>query len=77
VKGHVADLRSASDEFNGHCLALTLMGSYLTDAHDGDIRCREEVSNRLTQGTTHYSDNLIGSLGLSCVRARKHLRDVR
>jgi serine/threonine protein kinase len=49
VKGHEAELRSASDEFNGHCLALTLMGSYLTDAHDGDIRCREEVSNRLTQ----------------------------
>jgi len=42
-------LRSASDEFNGHCLALTLMGSYLTDAHDGDIRCREEVSNQLAQ----------------------------
>src|SRR5271165_4279885 len=49
VKGHEAELRSASDEFNGHCLALTLMGSYLTDAYDGDIRCREEVSNRLAQ----------------------------
>jgi serine/threonine protein kinase len=49
VKGHEAELRSASDEFNGHCLALTLIGSYLTDAHDGEIRCREEVSNRLTQ----------------------------
>jgi serine/threonine protein kinase/tetratricopeptide (TPR) repeat protein len=49
VKGHEAELRSASDEFNGHCLALTLMGSYLTDAHDGDIRRREEVSNQLTR----------------------------
>jgi hypothetical protein len=28
VKGHEAELRSASDEFSGHCLALTLLGSY-------------------------------------------------
>jgi predicted ATPase len=47
VKGHEAELRSASDEFRGHCLALTLLGSYLTDAYDGDIRCRTEVSERL------------------------------
>jgi hypothetical protein len=48
VKGPEAELRSASDEFRGHCLALTLLGSYLTDACNGDIRCREEVSKRLT-----------------------------
>ena len=47
VKGNEAELRSASDEFSGHCLALTLLGSYLTDAYNGDIRCRAEVSNRL------------------------------
>ena len=47
VKGHEAELRSASDEFSGHCLALTLLGSYLTDAYNGDIRCRKEVSARL------------------------------
>ena len=47
VKGDEAELRSASDEFSGHCLALTLLGSYLTDAFDGDIRCRQEVSERL------------------------------
>ena len=47
VEGHEAELRSASDEFRGHCLALTLLGSYLTDAYDGDIRRREEVSKRL------------------------------
>jgi serine/threonine protein kinase/tetratricopeptide (TPR) repeat protein len=47
VKGHEAELRSASDEFSGHCLALTLMGSYLADAYDGDIRYREEVSKHL------------------------------
>jgi hypothetical protein len=47
VKGLEAQLRRASDEFHGHCLALTFLGSYLTDAYDGDIRCREEVSTRL------------------------------
>ena len=47
VKGDETELRSASDEFRGHCLALTLLGSYLTDACHGDIRRREEVSARL------------------------------
>ena len=48
VKGDEAELQSASDEFSGHCLALTLLGSYLTDAYNGDIRCRKEVSERLS-----------------------------
>jgi hypothetical protein len=48
AKGDQAELRSASDEFGGHCLALTLLGSYLTDAYNGDIRCRKEVSERLS-----------------------------
>jgi serine/threonine protein kinase len=47
IKGGEGELRSASDEFRGHCLALTLLGSYLTDAYDGDIRFRQEVSARL------------------------------
>ena len=34
----------SSDEFSGHCLALTLLGSYLTDAYNGDIHRRSEVS---------------------------------
>jgi len=47
VNGHEAELRSASNEFSGHCLALTLLGSYLTDAFNGDIRFRKEVSAHL------------------------------
>ena len=47
VKGDEAELQSASIEFDGHCLALTLLGSYLADAYNGDIRCRKEVSARL------------------------------
>ena len=49
VKGDEAELRSASDEFSGHCLALTLLGSYLTDAFNGDIRSRNEVSGHLAR----------------------------
>jgi serine/threonine protein kinase len=48
LKGDEPELRSASDEFSGHCLALTLLGSYLTDAHSGDINSRREVSGRLS-----------------------------
>jgi hypothetical protein len=47
VKGQEAELQSASNEFGGHCLALTLLGSYLSDAYNGDIRCRKQVSERL------------------------------
>jgi len=47
VKGDEAELRSVSDEFTGHCLALTLLGSYLSDAYSGDIRCRGDVSGHL------------------------------
>ena len=47
VKGEEEQLRVTSDEFSGHCLALTLLGSYLTDAYNGDVRRRKEVSERL------------------------------
>jgi serine/threonine protein kinase/tetratricopeptide (TPR) repeat protein len=47
VKGGEEQLRSASDECGGHCLALTLLGSYLTDAYNGDICRREEVTKSL------------------------------
>ena len=49
VKGHEAELRAASDELGGHCLALTLLASYLTDVYNGDIRCRGEASSRFAQ----------------------------
>ncbi|MBV8967609.1 MAG: NACHT domain-containing protein, partial [Verrucomicrobia bacterium] len=47
VRGDEENLRSASDEFGGHCLALTLLGSYLTDVYHGDVRRRKEVSKHL------------------------------
>ena len=47
IMGHEEELRSASEEFRGHCFALTLLGSYLSDAYNGDIRCRNEVAGHL------------------------------
>jgi predicted ATPase len=47
VKGQESELRSASEEFGGHCLALTLLGSYLSDAYNGDIRRHQEVASCL------------------------------
>jgi tetratricopeptide (TPR) repeat protein len=43
VHGSMADLRSASSEFKGHAFSLTLLGTYLVDAWDGDIRRRSEL----------------------------------
>src|SRR6201987_5749699 len=56
IKGDEAELRNARDEFGGHCLALTLLGSYLTDAYNGDIRCRSEVSGHLADDLRHGAD---------------------
>ena len=46
-RGMRLSFRVQAFEFDGHCLALTLLGSYLADAYNGDIRCRKEVSARL------------------------------
>src|ERR1700739_4254691 len=53
VNGDETELRTASEEFTGHCLALTLLGSYLSDAYNGDIRCHKEVSERLAEDVRH------------------------
>jgi hypothetical protein len=43
VEGSDDEMRTASDEFGGHALALTLLGNYLVEALDGDVRQRGEV----------------------------------
>jgi serine/threonine protein kinase len=53
VKGDEAELRSASDEFSGHCLALALLGGYLTDAYNGDVGSRNELSGHLARDVRH------------------------
>lgn len=43
VKGTDEELKQATAEFKGHALALTLLGSYLSAVHDGDIRKRDRI----------------------------------
>ncbi|HVF61237.1 MAG TPA: hypothetical protein VNJ70_15625 [Thermoanaerobaculia bacterium] len=44
VEGSEKDLQAASDELRGHGLALTLLGTYLRDVCDGDVRRRREAA---------------------------------
>lgn len=52
VKGTQEELEKASDEFGGHSLALTLLGSYLSDVYGGDVGRRTEVSD--LEGDVRY-----------------------
>ncbi|HJQ24754.1 MAG TPA: TIR domain-containing protein [Blastocatellia bacterium] len=52
VKGNDEELREAAAEFDGHPLALTLLGGYLSDVHGGDITKRGEI-RRLEEDLRH------------------------
>ncbi len=43
VRGSDRELGETSERFDGHALALNLLGTYLSEVHDGDIRCAGEV----------------------------------
>jgi tetratricopeptide (TPR) repeat protein len=48
IKGTPEELQQAVGEFEGHALALTLLGSYLAVVYQGDIRQRDKIA-RLTR----------------------------
>jgi tetratricopeptide (TPR) repeat protein len=52
VKGTDKELRQAAEDLDGHALALTLLGRYLTIRYDGDVRKRGLVP-RLTAEAKH------------------------
>jgi hypothetical protein len=52
VEGTPEELQQAVDEFEGHALALTLLGSYLAVVYGGDIRQRDKIA-RLTKDRKH------------------------
>jgi tetratricopeptide (TPR) repeat protein len=43
VTGPNAELETASTEFDGHALALNLLGTYLESLFDGDVRQRDKI----------------------------------
>ncbi|MFT3768823.1 MAG: hypothetical protein QM820_25545 [Minicystis sp.] len=52
ARGTPEELRQAAEEYDGHCLALTLLGSFLDEVCDGDIRQRSEI--RLFESDDRY-----------------------
>jgi len=52
VKGTPEELQQAVGEFDGHALALTLLGSYLAVVYGGDIRQRDKIAS-LTRDRKH------------------------
>ena len=47
VWGSQEDLEKAAKDFAGHCLALSLLGTYVYQRYDGDIRKRAQEENLL------------------------------
>lgn len=45
VKGEADELEEAAQEYQGHALALTLLGSYLADVCGGDVSRRNEIES--------------------------------
>ncbi|MEE8585705.1 MAG: hypothetical protein V3T83_12740 [Acidobacteriota bacterium] len=43
VRGTVEEVQEASQAFAGHALALSLLGTYLAEVHNGDVRHWKEV----------------------------------
>jgi tetratricopeptide (TPR) repeat protein len=43
VKGSDKDILKAAEEYDGHALALTLLGQYITSVYRGDIRKRDRI----------------------------------
>lgn len=54
VRGADEELEEASREFGGHAFSLTLLGSYLEEVFQGDIRRRKEIQNLFED--TRYGD---------------------
>ncbi len=52
IEGPDKELKQTSKEFNGHALALNLVGSYLKTVHDSDIR-KKDLIPKLTEDEKH------------------------
>ena len=49
VRGRLAELKKAVQEFGGHALALNLLGQFVNEALDGDIRQRDRFPDLLEE----------------------------
>lgn len=51
VRGDEVELKRTSEEFDGHALALTLLGRYLAVVYDGAINERDKIPSILSERT--------------------------
>ncbi len=49
VSGVPSEMEQAVEEFRGHALALTILGHYLADHYNGDVRRRDSVPSLMDQ----------------------------
>jgi len=61
VNGDVEELEQAAKELDGHAFSLTLLGSYLDEVLDGDIRRRHDIENLFDD--TRYGDSAQKMIG--------------
>ncbi|MGE0087150.1 MAG: TIR domain-containing protein [Desulfococcaceae bacterium] len=55
VDGTERELKKASEEFDGHALALTLLGTYLSTVCGGDVRQKDTIECLMTEEDRHGS----------------------
>ncbi len=51
VEGAPGELEQAVRDFDGHALALTLLGRYLVTVHGGDVRRRDQIARLVAERT--------------------------
>ena len=61
VKGSEIELKRAAVDFGGHCLALTLLGTYLTEVCDGDVRRRGQIANLVGERFEGHARRIMNS----------------
>ncbi len=71
VRGKQSELERAVDEMEGHALALNLLGSFVVNAYDGDIRQRDKIPSI-------YNDPLNGGHAKNVMLAyENHLKNTQ
>jgi len=53
VKGKDGELETVSEEVHGHAFTLTILGTFLRDAHEGDVRAWKDVQLLEAAGLIH------------------------
>jgi len=61
VRGDIGELGMAVEEVHGHCLTITILGSYLREVYQGDVLRRNEAVLSEDQLHGHQIDTLLNA----------------